>query len=76
MQTVVYGRLVTGVAKETGKPYNFVELSDGFAAFSASYNPDLREELENMKRGQQFTGEFTIAPGYKGLSATLESIEQ
>jgi len=55
---------VVGVAKESGRPYSFVKLSDGLSSFTVA-NPN-NVPTDAFKKGQDVNVDFTISAGYKG----------
>jgi len=55
---------ISGVSKDSGKPYSFIKLSDGLASFTVANPKNVNCEL--FKKGQDVTVDFDVVAGYKG----------
>lgn len=72
MQKVKFGKRVHGMS-ESGRPYDFVELSDGFSSFQAENT--LGDQIDELQRGQDVEVELHVEAGFKGIRARLVDIQ-
>lgn len=77
MQTLKFVKHAQGVSNKSGKPYNFIVVSDGLVAFNLSIGEGVNEQLTelNPQPGDEIEVEVHVTEVYGNLRGTVVDVQ-